>query len=202
MGSDLGRSGPAPQPSRRRGQGSPLPSQPPNPAGSCRVPCPSLPGSETVPGWLPPVKAARRWLVELHQAPRPAPSCGWELAPAAVLAPRPFCFTREVQSSLMNQRTCSMILLKKKYCKCKRSQLPFSKHCACIAVGSVISCEDILHSRICSFQAHEYSGSGSPFLAVHCTYPFLSYAPFFFFFQRIKLVLFAALAIKRFPLWH
>ena len=58
---------------------------------------------------------------------------------------------------------------------------PLSEHCACVAVGSIISYEDVLHSRICSFQAREYSGSSLPFLSVHCTYPLLSFAPFLFF---------------------
>lgn len=65
--------------------------------------------------------------------------------------------------------------------KCKHSRLSLSEHCACTACGSIISYEDILHSRICSFQAHEYSDPNSPFLSVHWTYPFLSFSPFFFF---------------------
>lgn len=69
---------------------------------------------------------------------------------------------------------------KKKKGKSKHCRLPLSKRCACIACGSVISYEDTLHSRICSFQVYEYSDPNSPFLSVHCTYPFFSFSPFFF----------------------
>lgn len=114
--------------------------------------------------------------------PCPSSSCAelWlGIAPATVLIPGWFVLPGRCKADLMNQRICSIILLKNIYCKCKHCQL-LCEHGACIAIGSIISYEDILHSRICSFWAHEYSGSSLPFLSVHCTDPFLSSLLYFF----------------------
>lgn len=129
------------------------------------APSPGTGGTRTVPGLCT------------------ATQCQWEPVSVLVLIPRMFSFTREVQSSLMYQRICSIILLKKKNNLVNANIPSLSLSCACIAIGSMISYEDILHSRICGFLVHEYSGSSSPFLSVLHTYPFHSFAPFFFFFS-------------------